>query len=83
MESLLAGLAISMTELKENPSAVLEQSDGETVVILNHDKPAAYLVAAGTYEALMNRLEDFELARIIQEREKEVSQAIAVDLDDL
>ena len=83
MEPLLAGLAISTAELKDNPNAVLEQSDGETVVILNHDKPAAYLVSAETYEAFLNRLEDLELGRVIHERKKEAPQAIAVDLDDL
>ena len=83
MASLLAELAISTAELKNNPNAALEQADKETIVIINHDKPTAYLVPAEAYEALMNRLEDLELGRIIHEREKEKPQAIAVNLDDL
>ena len=51
------------------------------MAVLNHNTPTAYLVPAEAWEALMDRLEDIELAEIVREREGEVG--IPVDIDDL
>ena len=83
MKQVLSNLSASITELKKNPSALLKQASGEPVVILNHNKPTAYLIPAEAYEALMDRLEDLELGAIVQQRAMEKSDAIEVDLDEL
>lgn len=54
---------------------------GETVAILNRNKPAFYCVPAKAYEAMMDILEDIELSRIVRERENE--ESFEVSLDDL
>jgi len=51
MESVLARCSVSISELKKNPSALIEQAGGEPIAILNHNKPTAYLIPAETYEA--------------------------------
>jgi antitoxin StbD len=56
MEQVLAGRSVSITELKRSPSAVLEQAGSEAVAVLNHNKPAAYLLPAHVYEAMLERL---------------------------
>lgn len=81
MESILAGASISITELKRNPSAVIEAADGESVAVLVHNKPSAYLVPADTYKRLLDRLEDLELAELVRVRAKE--RRIKVKLDEL
>jgi antitoxin StbD len=43
MHQVLADLALSISELKRSPSALLSQANGAAVAILNHNKPAAYL----------------------------------------
>lgn len=83
MEPLLAELSASITDLKKNPSALIAASSGQPVVILNHNRPAAYLIPAATYEAMLERLEDLELGLLIRERENERQQAIPVKLDEL
>ena len=83
MKQVLSNLSASITELKKNPSALLRQASGEPVVILNHNKPTAYLIPAEAYEALMDRLEDLELGAIVQQRAMEKPDAIEIDLDDL
>jgi antitoxin StbD len=83
MKQVLSNLSASITELKKNPSALLKQASGEPVVILNHNKPTAYLIPAETYEALMDRLEDLELGAIVRQRTMEKPDAIEVDLDEL
>lgn len=81
MESILADASISITELKRNPSAVIEAADGESIAVLVHNKPSAYLVPADTYKRLLERLEDLELAELVRARAKE--RRIKVKLDEL
>ncbi len=83
MQQVLADFSVSISELKKNPSALLAQASGSPIAVLNHNKPAAYLVPAQTYEALMDMLEDYELAQLVEERRGDKEQAITVSLDDL
>lgn len=83
MESVLADCSVSISELKKNPSALIEQSDGEPIAILNHNRPTAYLIPAKTYEALLEKIEDYQLGLIIKERQNEKSLAVEVSLDEL
>ena len=83
MRQVLAECSASISELKKNPSALLNEADGATIAILNHNKPAAYLVPADTYEQLMDLLDDYELSKIVESRRSEMDEAIEVKLDDL
>lgn len=83
MKSILANCSASISELKRNPSALIEEADGEPIAILNHNKPTAYLIPAETYEELLDSIEDYQLGIIVKERQNEKISAIAVDLDEL
>jgi len=83
MKQVLTNCSASISELKKNPSALLIESQGSPIAILNHNKPTAYLVPAETYEWLLDKLEDYELTAIIKQRSSEKSQAIEVTLDEL
>ena len=83
MNQILARHSVSISELKRNPTAILEQAEGLPVAVLNHNKPTAYLLAAETYEKLMDLLDDYQLAQLITARQHEKSQAIEVNIDDL
>jgi antitoxin StbD len=83
MQPILASYSASISELKKNPTALLNKAEGETIAILNHNLPTAYLVPADVYEQLMDKLEDYELGKIVKERQAEKALAIEVSLDDL
>ncbi|MDG3085174.1 type II toxin-antitoxin system Phd/YefM family antitoxin [Vibrio hannami] len=83
MRQVLADCSASISELKKNPTALLNEADGSAIAILNHNKPAAYLVPAETYEFLMDLLDDYELAKLVESRRGELSEAVEVDIDDL
>lgn len=83
MQQILASLSASISELKKNPSALLNKAEGEAIAILNHNSPTAYLVPAAVYEQLLEKLEDYELGKLIKERQAEKPLAIEVSLDDL
>lgn len=79
MEVMYADASVSITELKKNPSAVIAKAEGFPVAILNHNKPAAYLVPAAAFEALMDKLEDVELAAIVRRRENQAEIEVSLD----
>ncbi len=83
MEPIYAKFSVSISELKKNPSALIQEAEGSPITILNHNKPTAYLVPAATYEALLEKIEDYELGKIIVERKAEKESAVEVSLDDL
>jgi antitoxin StbD len=56
MEQVLATRSVSITELKRSPSAVLAQAGSEAVAVLNHNRPAAYLLPPHVYQAMLERL---------------------------
>lgn len=66
MEQVLASRSVSITELKRSPSAVLEQAGFEPVAVLNHNRPAAYLLSPHVYEAMLQHL-NADLRQAIQE----------------
>jgi antitoxin StbD len=83
MHLILAPFSASISELKKNPTALLNKADGETIAILNHNMPTAYLVPADVYEQLMDKLEDYELGQIVRERLAQKSTAVEVSIDNL
>jgi antitoxin StbD len=83
MNTVLSPFSASVSELKKNPSGLLQQSDGEPVAILNHNRPTAYLIPASTYEEMLERLEDAELMEIVESRKSEKSRAKEVSLEEL
>lgn len=83
MKQILADCSASISELKKNPTALLNEADGSAIAILNHNKPAAYLVPAETYEWLMDVLDDYELSKVVEARRSDLSDAVEVSLDEL
>ena len=78
---ILADTCAAISELKKNPMAVVAQGDGAPVAILNRSEPAFYAVPAEAYELLMDKLEDIELAALVEARKDQPE--IEVDIDDL
>lgn len=78
---ILADNSTSISELKKNPMAVVDQADGFPVAVLNRNQPAFYCVPAEAYELMMDKLEDMELAQLVEARRNEPE--IEVDIDDL
>jgi antitoxin StbD len=81
LQRVEAQMAVSVSDLKKNPTAIMAQADGEAVAVLNHNRVMAYMVPADAYEAMVERLDDLALVEIAQARSSEVP--IAVKLDEL
>lgn len=58
-----------------------DEAGDAPIAILNHNRASAYLVPAKLYEAMMEKLEDIELAELVRERRS--GETVKVVLDDL
>ena len=81
MQRVEEAMAVSVSDLKRSPSAVMDDAAGEPVAVLNHNRVMAYMVPAPVYEAMVERLDDQALAEIIRERAGETP--VRVSLNDL
>ncbi|MCJ8205121.1 antitoxin [Pseudomonas sp. RGM2987] len=83
MRLVLADVAVSVSELKKNPSSVLYGAAGAPVAVLNHNRIMGYWVPANVYEAMVERLADLELAQVVGARLKANETPIRMSLDEL
>lgn len=81
MQNILSDVAVSVSELKKNPSGVMADAGGMPVAVLNHNRVMGYMVPAELYEQMMERLDDLDLIELVKARSAEVG--IPVSLDDL
>jgi antitoxin StbD len=83
MQTLLADATVSMSEFKKNPAAVLRQAGNRPVAVLNHNKPAFYMVEPILMAAILEELADHDLYRKVRARMTDNLPAVEVDIDDL
>jgi len=79
MDKIYARASVSISDLKKNPSRIINEAEGSPVAILNHNKPSAYLIPAEAFEALMEKFEDYELSRLVKEMEHEPTVKVSLD----
>lgn len=68
MQTLLSELTISMSDFKKNPAKVLREANAQPVAVLNHNKPAFYMVDPLLFEALIDEVEDAQLLPMLKAR---------------
>ncbi|MAU61384.1 MAG: hypothetical protein CMI62_11735 [Parvibaculum sp.] len=85
MSRISASQVSSISELKRSPARVIEEASEEgAVAILNRNKPVAYVLDPETYEAMLDRLEDYEdMKKVIERQGQSVTYVTLDELDDL
>ena len=83
MDAILAPSSVGISELKANPTAVLEASGDKPVAILNRNKPVGYMLTAAAWEKIHTMLEDQEILKIVEARLTDGQKPVKVSLDDL
>lgn len=48
-------LSVSISELKKNPTAIINKAKEQAVIIVSHNQPTAYLVSLDEYETLTGK----------------------------
>ncbi len=85
INAIRANLAVSISELKKNPSGVMKEANGRVVAVLSHNKPQSYLVPAELFEQLDldELIEDLQLAAVVKSRMQSKEPPVKVKLSDL
>ncbi|OGQ98331.1 MAG: antitoxin [Deltaproteobacteria bacterium RIFOXYD12_FULL_55_16] len=83
MDTIYADYSISMSEFKKNPAQVLRSAGEKPVAVLNHNRPAFYMVTPKLFEALVEKLIDLDLVELVRQRLAYKDMAIEVDIDNI
>ena len=81
MDTIYADNSISMSEFKKNPAQVLRTAGEKPVAVLNHNRPAFYMIPPKLFEALVEELIDRDLLELTRQRLARKDTAIEVDID--
>ena len=81
MDTIYADYSISMSEFKKNPSQVLRVAGEKPVAILNHNRPAFYMVTPKIFEMLVEALADRDMAELIRHRLSQKDRSVEADID--
>lgn len=83
MDAIYADYTISMSMFKKNPAEVLRTAGEKPVAVLNHNRPAFYMVTPKLFEALIEEMADRHLVEIARQRLPLKNTAIEVDIDQI
>ena len=83
MDAIYADYSVSMSEFKKNPAQVLRTAGEKPVAVLNHNRPAFYMVTPKLFEALIEELSERDLVGLARQRLANKDTAIEVDIDSL
>lgn len=83
MDTIYADYSISMTEFKKNPAQALRAAGEKPVAVLNHNRPAFYMVSPRLFEAIAEELADRDLLELARQRLTRKDSAIEVDIDQI
>jgi antitoxin StbD len=76
-----ASHTVSVTDLRRDPSGILESAGDMPIAVLNHNRPTAYLLSAKAYETLLEKLDDVSLINLVKSRRG--GKTVKVKLEDL
>ena len=76
-----AELAVSMSDLKRNPSAVVTAARDQAVAILNHNKVVGYLVSPEVWQYAQELHDDVKTVERLQKLKP--GKPVRVTIDDL
>ncbi|MBB72376.1 MAG: antitoxin [Legionellales bacterium] len=83
MQTIYSQKVASITELKKNPSKLINEAQGAPIAILNHNSAAAYLIPTELFEKIVELFDDITLERLAEQRLKDNNKPVKVDWDEL
>ena len=83
MDSVLTRRSIGISELRESPAKAFEEAADEAVVVLNHNKPAGYILSPRLMAVFLDAMADRLIDAKAAQRLKTLSKARRVSLDEL
>lgn len=79
MQRVEAGLAVSISDLKKNPSVVISAAAGQPVAVLNHNRVVGYLISPEAWEGIVESLDDLKLIETAEQRRGQAGMEVSID----
>jgi len=83
VDVIYANLSISMSSFKKNPAEVLRNAGEKPVAVLNHNRPAFYMLTPRLFEAIIEEMGDRDLVASARKRLARKDTAVEVDIDEI
>ena len=83
MDTLLSTHSIGISDLREAPARAFEEAGDDAVVVLNHNRPAGYILSTQLMASILDQLADRAVAVKAQSRIATLDKARKVTLDEL
>ena len=83
MDTILSLHSIGISDLRDAPARAFEQAGDEAVVVLNHNRPAGYIVSSRLMARIMDQLADRVIIEKVRTRVASLDKARKITLDDL
>ena len=83
MDAILSIHSIGISDLREAPARAFAQAADEAVVVLNHNRPAGYIVSNALMIRIMDQLADRVIADKASTRIATLGKARKITLDEL
>jgi antitoxin StbD len=83
MDALLTTHSIGISDLRESPARVFEQAADEAVVVLNHNRPAGYILSTQLMARILDQLADRAITQKAGARLATLKTARKISLDEL
>ena len=79
---ILSDVAVSVSDLKRNPAAVIAAASEQQVAILNRNKPVAYMISPEGWDYILDVFDERRLVREASAALAEEGDDVEIDLDD-
>ncbi len=83
MDTLLSTHSIGISDLREAPARAFEQAADEAVVVLNHNRPAGYIVSNQLMARILDQLADRAVTDKASKRLATLNTARKISIDEL
>lgn len=83
MDTLLSTHSIGISDLREAPARAFEQAGDTAIVVLNHNKPAGYILSPRLMARILDQLADRAVTEKARSRVSTVASARRIKLDEL
>lgn len=83
MDALLSTHSIGISDLREAPARAFEQAGDQAVVVLNHNRPAGYIVSSQLMARILDQLADRAVSKKAESRLATLRTARMISINEL
>jgi antitoxin StbD len=83
MDALFSARSIGISDLREAPARAFEQVGNQAVVVLNHNRPAGYILSSQLMARILDQLADRAVSKKAESRLATLKTARKISVDEL